>query len=429
VPAFFFQRSAIKDEICTLSQSEPSMSNPHNSNPTKMNPFPKKDQAIILSVDDNLKLGDYVTSISEIVEPKNITFASRISNNRVCIYLSSSQLAESLARQHKTIVIKGINISIRRLITPSKRIILSNVCPSIPHNMLEQLIRQIGLQPLSTVSFLRAGIPGEQFAHILSFRRQIYVEDNKDIELPSSMVLTFEDTSYRIFLNHDDMCCFICKKPGHIASQCTQHAEPSMETVAQNRSTTDAPIIISNSIEQTVSDSETSPESPPVVEFNKISTKRLGDTLTPSTTETSPPSPSSGDEPFAKPTKPPTQNPRKRPKIDPAIVKEDIKEQLEPLRTFFGNLTPAPTFALEKLIYLFENISGCPSPLTLARELTDDIPALIKILADIHPQIGSKGLKQRCTKARKKLNKLFNNPDGPQSAITESDTDCSQTSY
>jgi hypothetical protein len=176
------------------------MSNPHNSNPTKMNPFPKKDQAIILSVDDNLKLGDYVTSISEIVEPKNITFASRISNNRVCIYLSSSQLAESLARQHKTIVIKGINISIRRLITPSKRIILSNVCPSIPHNMLEQLIRQIGLQPLSTVSFLRAGIPGEQFAHILSFRRQIYVEDNKDIELPSSMVLTFEDTSYRIFL-------------------------------------------------------------------------------------------------------------------------------------------------------------------------------------------------------------------------------------
>jgi hypothetical protein len=82
--------------------------------------------------------------------------------------------------------------------------------------MLEQLIRQIGLQPLSTVSFLRAGIPGEQFAHILRFRRQIYVEDNKDIELPSSMVITFEDTSYRIFLNHDDMCCFICKKPGHI---------------------------------------------------------------------------------------------------------------------------------------------------------------------------------------------------------------------
>ncbi|KAH0817278.1 hypothetical protein GEV33_005513 [Tenebrio molitor] len=352
-----------------------------------MNPFPKKDQAIILSVDDNLKLGDYVTSISEIVQPKNITFASRISNNRVCIYLNSSQLAESLARQHKSIVIKGIDISIRRLITPSKRIILSNVCPSIPHNMLEQLIRQIGLQPLSTVSFLRAGIPGEQFAHILSFRRQIYVEDNKDIELPSSMVITFEDTSYRIFLNHDDMCCFICKKPGHIASQCTQHAEPSMETVAQNRSTTDAPIITSNSIEQTVSDSETSAESPPVVEFNKISTKRLGDTLTPSTTETSPPSPSSGDEPFAKPTKPPTQNPRKRPKIDPAIVKDDIKEQLEPLRTFFGNLTPTPTFALEKLIYLFENISGCPSPLTLARELTDDIPALIKILADIHPQI------------------------------------------
>jgi hypothetical protein len=60
-----------------------------------------------------------------------------------------------------------------------------------------------------------------------------------------------------------------------------------------------APIIISTLIEQTVSESEISPESPPVVEFDKISTKRLGDTLTPSTTETSPPSPSPGDEPFA----------------------------------------------------------------------------------------------------------------------------------
>jgi hypothetical protein len=128
---------------------------------------------------------------------------------------------------------------------------------------------------------------------------------------------------------------FHLKKPGHIASQCTQHAEPSTESAAENRSTTNASI--STPIEQAVSDTEASTELPPVGETNKISTKRLGDTLTLSTTK--PPSPSTEDEPFAKPTKPPTQHPRKRPKIDPTIIKDDIKEQLEPLRTFFGNLT------------------------------------------------------------------------------------------
>jgi hypothetical protein len=79
---------------------------------------------------------------------------------------------------------------------------------------------------------------------------------------------------------------FHLKKPGHIASQCTQHAEPSTESAAENRSTTNAPI--STPIEQAVSDTEASTELPPVGETNKISTKRLGDTLTLSTTKLHP---------------------------------------------------------------------------------------------------------------------------------------------
>ncbi|RZB41733.1 hypothetical protein BDFB_013113 [Asbolus verrucosus] len=56
--------------------------------------FPFKDQAIVLLATDDLILSDYVVAIGNIVTPKNIIFASRLSNGRICIYLSSKLLVD-----------------------------------------------------------------------------------------------------------------------------------------------------------------------------------------------------------------------------------------------------------------------------------------------------------------------------------------------
>ena len=104
---------------------------------TKTPSFPKKERAIFLNVNDTLKLNDYVIAIGNIIQAKNILFASRISNNRICIYLSTVEYVDTITQQ-TSIKITGLDIGLRRLITPAKRLILSNVCPSIPHDYLRK---------------------------------------------------------------------------------------------------------------------------------------------------------------------------------------------------------------------------------------------------------------------------------------------------
>ncbi|KAG5885100.1 hypothetical protein JTB14_017275 [Gonioctena quinquepunctata] len=83
--------------------------------------FPKKDQAIVLHSDDNLKLFDYVKAIGDIVGLKHISFASRISTNRICIYSANPNLVDDLLKSHPSITINNNVINIRRLVSPTKR--------------------------------------------------------------------------------------------------------------------------------------------------------------------------------------------------------------------------------------------------------------------------------------------------------------------
>lgn len=198
--------------------------------------FPKKEQAVIINVIESLKLVDYLNALSEFTDPKSILFASRISNNRVCIYLSSTDIVDLLVSKHRIIKIGNEQLEIRRLVTPSKRVILSNVCPSIPHDVIESSLRNSGLKLLSPISFLRAGLSDDKFSHILSFRRQVYITPPEldNTEFQTSLVIAHEGTNYRIFLSLDSMECFVCRQTGHIASNCP-HAEKQEQTTPQEQ--------------------------------------------------------------------------------------------------------------------------------------------------------------------------------------------------
>ena len=153
---------------------------------SQINDFPTKEQAIIVTAVDGLQLKDYVSAIAEIVEPKNILFASRLANNRVCIYVSSVALVDEVVTKYSQLSINDLIVGVRRLINPARRIILSNVCPSIPHDVFINQIKTLGFNIVSPMSFLKARLEGENYAHIRSFRRQIFVQPNDDIELPAS---------------------------------------------------------------------------------------------------------------------------------------------------------------------------------------------------------------------------------------------------
>lgn len=78
---------------------------------------------------------------------------------------------------------------------------------------------------------LRAGFNIEGFKHIMSFKRQIFVKPDDFENKPTSIIINYEDITYRIFINDDTVTwMFPCKLKGHISNQC-----PNLKTqIVQN---------------------------------------------------------------------------------------------------------------------------------------------------------------------------------------------------
>jgi len=151
------------------------------------------------------------------VQPRNILFISRISNNRFCIFLISKEILESLLTKTQVININGHEIQIRRLLNPTKRIVISNVCRSILNHVILHSLNNLGISPTSQINYLKAGINLEGYEHILSFRRQIFIKHEDTTNLPGSLILNHNQSQFRIFFTDNTITCYTCKTTGHTA--------------------------------------------------------------------------------------------------------------------------------------------------------------------------------------------------------------------
>lgn len=94
------------------------------------------------------------------------------------------------------------------------------MCPIIPHDVIKETLRRKGVDITSNITFLRAGMTDPGYSHILSFRRQFYIKPECEGNLPDALQITYEDTTYWIYLTTDTTTCFVCKQEGHIARVC-----------------------------------------------------------------------------------------------------------------------------------------------------------------------------------------------------------------
>ncbi|XP_076377888.1 uncharacterized protein LOC143259457 [Megalopta genalis] len=262
--------------------------------------FPTKEQAIVLDALEDISVKEYIVAIGRIINPGNIRFASRIADNKICVYLSSKSVADKIVTEKLNVEVRGRPLSIRPLTAKAKHIVLSNVCPVIPHLEIESAFKKIGIRLLSPISFIKAGFTESGFTRILSFRRQVHIHPDDENKLPGHLRVNFENTGYWISVSANKQKCSLCKNEGHTAEQCRKLSNDRSnsndsslsrvdQTVSENRSpdTLDARADHSQATLRNASTTEASkPVKRPLVESASTeSTRADSEVVTPSRAE------------------------------------------------------------------------------------------------------------------------------------------------
>ncbi|CAI6349971.1 unnamed protein product [Macrosiphum euphorbiae] len=401
---------------------------------------PSREQALVFNTIDGIPQKDYVLAIGKIVSPKNITFISRISNNRFCIFLSSKQILDNLFQKTQSININDQTIPIRRLLNPAKRYIISNVCPSIPNQAITNALNGLDIFPISQISHLKAGINIEGFEHIMSFRRQLYIKHEDIPKLPNSLVITTNESQFRIFFTDDIVTCFICKASGHTSSNCKninatqrknsssspnkpdEYAIDHTELIENIRSPTSPTLDI---LDQTKSDLTEDLEE---TKFFPLTQNHFDEALFHSPIETQKRlmSDSSSSKPPDSPNAllPSTlvkknEKTIKKPKIQSRSNSSNsldinLDEKLNPIIEYYTVNEHLPITYIQ-FKYILDNFNNKSINIhTLIEDINTSIPTLMDIIEHIHPKIKDKSLKSRITKLR---NLLFQSQPLQQSSI------------
>ena len=117
--------------------------------------FPQKKQAIIFDSIEGIYIDDCVDGLEKVIDFNKIRYISKISGQRVCIYLSNLDLVEKLT--NKFVTVKEIKLKIHPLME-KKRFVISNVSPHIPNEILQDHFKKMDVQLVSQKSKILASL-------------------------------------------------------------------------------------------------------------------------------------------------------------------------------------------------------------------------------------------------------------------------------
>ena len=211
---------------------------------------PTRNQAIVIDSIEDIPVHEYITTVAKITSSLNIRYVSKISQRRVCFYMDSIETANLLVG--KKVNIRTYELEIRPLMSKSQRIIISNVHPIIPNELLLEEIKKLNIRPMSQITNIRAGKNEPGFSHILSFRRQLYINPEDIVKLTPSLKVSYDNTTWWIYLSEKKVSCYICKEEGHVAKFCQNVSQDMSEQTEETENLTNeqnAAAIVNNSLE------------------------------------------------------------------------------------------------------------------------------------------------------------------------------------
>lgn len=387
-----------------------------------MDKIPSRDHAIVFNSIDGVPQIQYILAIGKIVQPNNIKFVSRISNNRFCIFLSNKHILDNLMQTTSHINIHDHVIQIRRLINPAKRFIISNVCPSIPNQAIVDALKNSNIIPFSQITHLKAGIKVEGYEHIMSFRRQIYINHDDVPKLPSSLLININDNQFRIFFTDDKITCFLCKSVGHTTTNCNKNTEDKFKS--DHPSVSNATNTLDITTEVQIEDilPPSTPELEPLekitMDWSNEPEPSSSSNITPdvfqesplnethkrpfseSSSSKPPSSPNNLNTPSIIPTK---ENTKKKPKIrsrsNSSNRQENAYEEgLKTVEEFFTTNDSSPITYLQ-FRYILDNFTLKSMNIhTLTKNANTDLKSLMDLLDSIREIVKDRKLKMRLSK-------------------------------
>lgn len=394
--------------------------------------YPSKEVAIIADCIEGTSITDYACAIAKLSSKSAVRFVSRISNDRVCVYLDSRQSALQLLCEHSTIVVKDTIVGIRPLISSSRRIIFSGVSPSIPNEYIEKFLADSDIKATSKLGYLRAAIREPGFGHVLSFRREIYIDAGDVAKIPESFVIYHDDVCYRIFLSIEKVGRSLCKRQGHVTKRCSINDE-STETIVGNtiRSSDDASatkVIDSDTKNNGINDDDddTCTKRNTVVNslvetalksikerLKNSSCKRCLSELsrTPSLSAVE----NINDEDqtccdteyrvTAKSRKLTNDDANKKPKRSRSLNRTigKIDDTLKLAKPAFDKAENNFVLSYNQFQSFLENTFGIENPVAIAKEYTADIKALTDMIKTVYPLLIDRSIKNRLHRLKRKL--------------------------
>lgn len=386
--------------------------------------FPKKNQAFTFPALPDTKLIDYLIGTAKLIGDKSIFSASRISNGRICLYLDSKEKLDDFIANHGGITIRDTFVPAKRLVAPTKKIIISNVHSCLSDSIILESLKSSGLQPTSNINSLHIRFNNDEckefdFNHIQTFRKFVYVIEDESTRIPDSIRISFESENYRIFLAGAEMRCFLCKEFGHIASTCDAQLDDQMDMETANNQSEDEQ-------SDTFQSSTSAPTHPNTNEqtdtyetnFPKLApaTKPPKRTLSQTTSESSVPpdpanrinsdqNPSTSDSRTNTPNTRSTSGKQKKKKLKTTKDPVSIRQLLQSIENNYETKLKDGKYSLSftNFAVLLDSIKGLQDPSSELPNFNLTTAEVIKILDDNYPFLVYRTIKHRFTRLKNKL--------------------------